>query len=159
VEPVGGLGAEWQVPGGRGGGVLLLEVKSTEDLRVARDELVALVQLLSADDADEAADMVDAAGSSHYQLAGRDRLHASATAHPVQPAVVAAHNRNLLLHATAINQPRVQHVAVAEWLVRRLTAVAFIATAAAIYSLGHGLRIFTAVPRSTQPSTLRGMVK
>ena len=123
VEPVGGLGAEWQVPGGGGGGVLLLEVKSTEDLRVARDELVALVQLLSADDADEAADMVDAAGSSHYQLAGRDRLHAAATAHPVQPAVVAAHNGNLLLHATAISQPRVQQVAVAEWLVRRLTAV------------------------------------
>ena len=29
-------------------------------------------------------------------------------------------------------------------------------TAAAIYSLGHGLRTFTAVPRSTQPSKLRG---
>ena len=28
-----------------------------------------------------------------------------------------------------------------------------------IYSLGHGLRTFTAVPRSTQPSTLRGTVK
>ena len=27
-----------------------------------------------------------------------------------------------------------------------------------IYSLGHGLHILTAVPRSTQPSTLRGMV-
>ena len=37
--------------------------------------------------------------------------------------------------------------------------VVFIATAAAIYSLGHGLRTFTAVPRSTQPSTLRGTVK
>ena len=36
----------------------------------------------------------------------------------------------------------------------------FIVTAAAvIYSLGHGLCTFTAVPRSTQPSTLRGMVK
>jgi len=32
----------------------------------------------------------------------------------------------------------------------------FIATAAVIYSLGHGLRTFTAVPRSTEPSTLRG---
>ena len=32
-------------------------------------------------------------------------------------------------------------------------------TAAAIYNLGHGLHTFTAVPRSTQPSTLRGMVK
>ena len=30
---------------------------------------------------------------------------------------------------------------------------------AAIYSLGHGLRTFTAVPRSTQPSTLSGTVK
>ena len=35
----------------------------------------------------------------------------------------------------------------------------FIATAAVIYSLGHGLRTFTAVPRSTEPSTLRGTVK
>jgi len=59
-----------------------------------------------------------------------------------------------------------RHLSVAEWLARltalwgprfeshRGTAV-FIATAAAIYSLGHGLRTFTAVPRSTQPSTLR----
>jgi len=29
----------------------------------------------------------------------------------------------------------------------------------AIYSLGHGLCTLTAVPRSTQPSTLRGTVK
>ena len=36
--------------------------------------------------------------------------------------------------------------------------VVFIATAAATYSLGHGLRIFAAVPRSTQPSTLREKV-
>ena len=35
----------------------------------------------------------------------------------------------------------------------------FNATAAAIYSLGHGLRTFTAVLRSTQPYTVRGMVK
>ena len=35
----------------------------------------------------------------------------------------------------------------------------FITTAAAIYSLGHGMRTFTAVPRSTQPSTLRGTIK
>ena len=38
-----------------------------------------------------------------------------------------------------------------------LRAVVFIATAAAIYSLGHGLRTFTGMPRSTQPSTLRGL--
>jgi len=38
-------------------------------------------------------------------------------------------------------------------------AVVFIAKAAAIYSIGHGLRTFTAVPRSTQLSTLRGTVK
>jgi len=37
--------------------------------------------------------------------------------------------------------------------------VVFIATAAAIYSLEHGLCTFTAVLRSTQPSTLRGTVK
>jgi len=35
----------------------------------------------------------------------------------------------------------------------------FIATADAIYSLGHGLRTFTAVPRSIQPSTLCGTVQ
>ena len=40
-----------------------------------------------------------------------------------------------------------------------LLTVVFIATAAAIYNLGHGLRTFTAVLRSTQPSTLRGTVK
>ena len=34
----------------------------------------------------------------------------------------------------------------------------FIATAAAIYSLGHGLCTSSAMPRSTQPSTLRDMV-
>jgi len=33
-----------------------------------------------------------------------------------------------------------------------------ITTASAIYSLPHGLRTLTAVPRSTQPSTLHGMV-
>ena len=38
-------------------------------------------------------------------------------------------------------------------------AVVFIATATAIYSLGHGLHTLTAVPRLTQPSTLRGTVK
>jgi len=37
--------------------------------------------------------------------------------------------------------------------------VVFIATAAAIYSLEHGLCTFTAVLWSTQPSTLRGTVK
>jgi len=38
-------------------------------------------------------------------------------------------------------------------------AVVFITTAAAIYSLGHGLCTFTAVPTSTQPSTIHGTVK
>jgi len=37
-----------------------------------------------------------------------------------------------------------------------LRTVVFIATAAVIYSLGHGLCTFIAVLRSTQPSTLRG---
>jgi len=37
--------------------------------------------------------------------------------------------------------------------------VVFIATAAAIYSLEHGLCTFTAVLRSTQLSTLCGTVK
>jgi len=37
--------------------------------------------------------------------------------------------------------------------------VVFIATAAAIYSLEHGLCTFTAVLRSTQPFTLHGMLK
>ena len=35
----------------------------------------------------------------------------------------------------------------------------FIVTAAAIDRIGHGLCTFTVLPRSTQPSTLRGMVK
>jgi len=35
----------------------------------------------------------------------------------------------------------------------------FITTATAMYILGHGLRTLSAVPRSTQPSTLRGTVK
>ena len=35
----------------------------------------------------------------------------------------------------------------------------FIVKTTTIYSLGHGLHSLTAVPRSTQPSTLRGMVK
>ena len=35
----------------------------------------------------------------------------------------------------------------------------FIVNITTIYSLGHGLHTPTAVPRSTQPSTLRGMVK
>jgi len=39
-----------------------------------------------------------------------------------------------------------------------MQAVVFIATAAAIYSLVHGLCTLTAVPRSTQHSTLHGMV-
>ena len=34
-----------------------------------------------------------------------------------------------------------------------------ITTTTAMYSLGHRLRTLPAVPRSTQPSTLRGMVK
>ena len=61
-------------------------------------------------------------------------------------------------------------VTVAEWLERltvvwrtqvRITSwtVVFITTTAATYSLGHGLHTFIAVPRSTQPSTLREMVK
>jgi len=37
--------------------------------------------------------------------------------------------------------------------------IAFIATAAAIYSLGHGQFTFIAVPKSTQPSTFCGTVK
>ena len=35
----------------------------------------------------------------------------------------------------------------------------FIMTATVIHSLGHGLCMLTAVPTSTQPSTLHGMVK
>ena len=40
-----------------------------------------------------------------------------------------------------------------------LRAVVLITTAAAIYSLGHGLHILTAVPRLTQPSTPCGIAK
>ena len=35
----------------------------------------------------------------------------------------------------------------------------FLVKTTVIYSLGHGLHTLTAVSRSTQPSTLRGMVK
>jgi len=35
----------------------------------------------------------------------------------------------------------------------------FITTSTAVYSLGHRLHILTAVPRLSQPSALRGMVK
>ena len=38
-------------------------------------------------------------------------------------------------------------------------ALVVFTTAAEIYSLGQGLRAFTAVPRSTQPSILSGTVK
>jgi len=38
-------------------------------------------------------------------------------------------------------------------------AVASVTAAAAIYIIGHGLHTFTAVSRSTQPSTLHGLVK
>jgi len=38
-------------------------------------------------------------------------------------------------------------------------ALVFITTTTAMYSLGHVLHTVTAVPRSTEPSTLRGMVK
>ena len=38
-------------------------------------------------------------------------------------------------------------------------AVASVTAAAAIYIIGHGLHAFTAVSRSTQPSTLHGLVK
>ena len=82
MKPVSGLGAERQEAGG---GVFLLEVETTEDLRVAGDELVALVQLLAADDADEAPDVVDAASCTHHQLVGRDWFHAATTPHAVQP--------------------------------------------------------------------------
>jgi len=43
------------------------------------------VQLLTADDADEAPDVVDAASCPHHQLIGRYRLHATTAAHSVQP--------------------------------------------------------------------------
>ena len=72
-----------------------------------------------------------------------------------------SHDGNLLLQV---------QVSVVEWLAHptavwrtqvRITplTVVFIATAAAIYSLEHGLCTFTAVLRSTQPSTPRGTVK
>ena len=41
----------------------------------------------------------------------------------------------------------------------RPTCVVYIATAAAIYSLGHRLHISTAMPESTQPYTVCGTVK
>ena len=43
--------------------------------------------------------------------------------------------------------------------INRIVKICRYATAAAIYSLGNGLRTFTAVPRWTQLSTLCGTVK
>ena len=67
MKPVGRLGTERKEPG-TGDGALLLKVETAEDLRVAGDELVALVQLLTTDHTDEAADMVDPASGSHHQF-------------------------------------------------------------------------------------------
>jgi len=87
VEPVGRLGTESE-ESGSGGSTLLLKVQTTEDLRVTGDELIALVQLLAADDTDEAADVVDAGTScSHHELVRRYRLHAAATSHAVQSTI------------------------------------------------------------------------
>ena len=75
--------------------------------------------------------------------------------------------RRLLIICKIMHVTRSQ-VAVAEcvwlWCERiqvqtTLQTVAFIATAAAIYTLGHRLHTFTAVPNLTQPSTLHGTVK
>jgi len=65
MEPVGRLGTQRQKAGG---GVFLLEVETTEDLRVVGDELVSLVQLLATHDADETAHVVHSAGGAHHQL-------------------------------------------------------------------------------------------
>jgi len=60
-------------------------------------------------------------------------------------------------HSLVISAPEVR----CDWTQVRILprAVVFITTAAAIYSLGHGLQTFTAVPLSTQPSALRETVK
>ena len=63
---------------------------------------------------------------------------------------------------------RIMQISVAEWLARLDCGArgprfdyhtVFIATAAAICSLGHRLCTFSAVSKSTQPSIIRGTVK
>jgi len=62
-------------------------------------------------------------------------------------------------HSLEISAPEVRCARVIGPRFESPRAVVFITTAAAIYSLGHGLQTFTAVPRSTQPFALRGTVK
>jgi len=61
-------------------------------------------------------------------------------------------------HSLEISAPEVRCARVIGPRFESPRAVVFITTAAAIYSLGHGLQTFTAVPRSTQPFALRGTV-
>ena len=90
VEPVGRrrAGAERQ-EGGRTGArrrLRRLVVEAAVDEAVgAEHELVALVELATAHDALEAADVVDLSDGAHHELVGRDQLQAARAAHPEQP--------------------------------------------------------------------------
>ena len=64
----------------------MFEVHPTVDLRVVDDEMVALVQLVTTDDADEALDVVDGVEGTHHQFVRRYRLETSAAPDAVQSA-------------------------------------------------------------------------
>jgi len=62
-------------------------VEPAVDERVsAQHELVALVELTTTHDADEAPDVVDLVDGSHHELVRRDQLQAARATHPEQPA-------------------------------------------------------------------------
>jgi len=65
------------------------------------------------------------------------------------------------MHMCMISRVSSRVVSTSDCGVNRITpsTVVFVATAAAIYSLEHGLCTFTAVLGSTQPSTLCEMVE
>ena len=106
----------------------------------------------------------------HHSTAKISRI--SPESHCVYSFICSPHSATYCFQIQSIHLLPVQ-VSVAEWLARltavwedppiqvRITplTVVFIATAAVIYSLEYGLCTFTAVLRSTQPSTLRGTVK
>lgn len=83
------LGAEWHEC------VLLLEVEAAEELTVLNDELIALLQAMTARNAREAGKVVHTPGCSHHQLVRRDELQARAALRPVQ-SVNKPHNNTFI---------------------------------------------------------------
>jgi len=72
-----------------------------------------------------------------------------------RPRVAGEHEAVAGRRAVVVDQPT---TALCTTVSARLQSAAWASAAAAMCSLGHGLRTSTAVPRSTQPSTRRGTV-